>query len=160
MNQRPRLRIEYALLVLLVVFRRVVIDDEQFAQGEKLLFAQRHQMIGNQFAQVDFAILFNGKGAVVLGEPFIKPRGHVANRVINHQVHVLVIDDAEGIVGISLGAQRDVVDVLAFLKVTGRIGKREWFVRTLALEYEHGRGNGRGEFRSAEQAREDIAKLL
>ena len=104
MNQRPRLGVKHAAFVTLVVFRRIVIDGEQLAQRKQFLFPQRHQVIRDEIAEMNLAILLDVESAIILSKTFVEPRRHVWRGVIDQQVNILVIDDAEGTVGISLGA--------------------------------------------------------
>ena len=59
MHQRPRFSIEHAALAAFVVLGRVVIDREQRAQWIEFALAQGHQVIRNQFAQMNFAAFFD-----------------------------------------------------------------------------------------------------
>src|SRR6266849_9973740 len=75
---------------------------------------------------------------------------------------VLMENYREGIfVGVMFAGERDVVDVLARLKITRHVRVRlEWFVRAVALENDHRRRNGRSKVGLRKDEGEDLAKLF
>ena len=127
MDQSPGLGVKGSSLAALVVIRRVVVDREQRAQRKQFLFPQRLEVIRNQLAEMDLSIFFDIKTAVVLRQTFVEPKRHVARRVIDQQVHVFVIDHTERILT-RFGRERDVVYVLAFLKIAGIVSGIERLV--------------------------------
>ena len=54
-------------------------------------------MIGNQFTEMDLAILFDVERTVILSQSFIEPERDIAGTIVDQQVNILVIDHAERI---------------------------------------------------------------
>ena len=126
-----------------------MIYRKKRAQRVELAFAQGHEMIRNEIAEMDFAIFFDIERAVVLGQAFIEPDRHIPGRVINQLMNVLVINHAEWILA-RFSRKRDVVYVFAFLKIAGIVSGVERLVRAHTLKDDHGRRNGSVEFCGAE----------
>jgi hypothetical protein len=72
---------------------------------------------------------------------------------------VFVVNDAERILR-RISTHRDVINVLAFLKITGRARKRERLVRVHVLENDHRRRDGRIEISVGQQACENVSELF
>ena len=81
-HQRPRLRVEDALLFYLVVMRRFVIDFKQSTQRQHLAFAQQEDVIADRGSERDFLIVGDAERAVVLRQAFIEPDWGVWESVV------------------------------------------------------------------------------
>ncbi len=120
-DERPRLRVEEAPDVMLVALERVLRDLEELRERDELLVAQQAEVVVDEAAEVDLAVVLDGEGAVVLGQPLVEPRRRLARpqRVVDEQVRVLVVDGAVRVLGAAaaVGRERDVVHVVAGLEV-------------------------------------------
>src|SRR6266849_2451398 len=120
-----------------------MIDSQERAQWQELRLAQVQDMISDQVAKDDLAVLVGDfERAVVFGQSFVEPHRHGwAHRVFYQEMNVLVKDRSEGVLLRSrLGGQGDVVDVFARLKVTGHVLiDFEWLVRPVTLKDNHSR---------------------
>ena len=95
MHEHPRLGIEHAHPILLVVHRRVVRDVEQRRQRHPLL-AQPQDVPREHLAQRRaLAIVCHREAGVVLGQTLVEPERRRLHRVVHHLVHVFVVHGAE-----------------------------------------------------------------
>src|SRR6185369_9136195 len=107
--------------VALVVVRRAVVNREQRPQRQQLTSPQIGNMLRNQIAEQDTSLVGHDvERTVVLSQTFVEPeRRRLAHHVVDQQVHVLMEDYAKGLrIRGALGAQSNVVDVFAGLKIT------------------------------------------
>src|SRR5688572_2202837 len=112
MHQRPRLGIEDALLVRLIVVRRLAIHLKELLQWQHLILVKLGNVTGDWFAQQHLLVAGYIDRAVILGKPFVKPGGQVGIDTIYKQVDVLVKDNGVGIlIALKFGSKRYVVDV-------------------------------------------------
>src|SRR2546430_16640654 len=93
-------------------------------------------MIGDGAAQYYLLIVTDAKSALGLGQTFVEPIRPIADRVVHQQMRVLVKYNAERILfAASFSRQRDVVDVIAGLKIAGCVCVwLEGFIRAAAFE--------------------------
>src|SRR5262249_8513517 len=131
-------------------------------QRQHLALAKQEHMISYRFAKNNLLIVADTERTVVFGQPLIEPDRHVANRIFNQQVRVLVENDRERILFPPyFRRKRDVVDILACLKISGQIGPGlKWLVGTVALEDYHPGWNRRIEHHTRKKMGEDFAKLF
>src|SRR5205085_3455229 len=98
MNDSPRLCVEDALLLALVVVGRILVNIEERYERHRPLLAQQKDVVADYLAERHLAIILYVERAVVFGQPLVEPERHAADAVIYKQVNVFVKDDAERIV--------------------------------------------------------------
>ena len=108
-------------------------------QWEQLILAKPGNVCGDWLAQHDLLITGDVERAVILGETFIKPEGHVGIDAIQKQVSVFVKDYVIGVlVATNFCGESDVIDVRIPLKKTRGVWfSFEWPVRLVTLENDH-----------------------
>src|SRR5436190_5676127 len=107
---------------------------------------------------------------VILGKPFVEPRRDVrlSDARVEHEMRVLVKDRAESVFGFALGRERDVIYIVARLKITRdtvvRLSVRPFrFERPVSrsvLENDHGRRRGTCDLHSGKKQPKRFAKLF
>jgi hypothetical protein len=83
-----------------------------------------------------YIIMGNSNRAIELGQAFVEPCGRQTDSIIGDQMSVLVKNNIEVVLlATCLRAQRNVVDVLTWLKIAGIVFIRlEWAIRSIVFE--------------------------
>src|SRR6266851_1167466 len=119
MHQCPRLGVEDALLVALVVVRRLLVNLKKRSQRQHFIFTKSEHMADYGTPQLDLLIVGDAEGAVILRKSFIEPGRRVSNIVIHQQMRVLMKYDSERtLVASQFSSEGNVVDVRSLLKIT------------------------------------------
>ena len=116
MGQGPRLGVQDPTLVALVVERRGRVDAQEARQGQRLLAGHPPQVVARGLAQVDLRPR-RVPSREDLGQALREPHGLRAERAVEQDVRILVVDGLVGVVGSGVEIDGDVVAVGPALEV-------------------------------------------
>ena len=121
MSERPRLSIEDRPPLALVVERRLTIDLQQVVELQQRRFVEKVQVVDQGPSQHGSAAAIDDLvGAVELRQPLTEPPRHVSHDVGEHEVCVLVEDDAKPVAA-SFSYHRYVVRILSADEQAGNL---------------------------------------